>query len=43
LGGKSALFQYKMNVRFFPDAGHGINHEISEEINRILPEYFLNE
>jgi hypothetical protein len=33
LGGKDALLRYKMNVKFFPDAGHGINHEISEEIN----------
>ena len=40
LGGKDALLRYKMNVRFFPDVGHGINHEIAEEINRILIEYF---
>ena len=40
LGGKDALLRYKMNVRFFPDVGHAINHEISGEINRILIEYF---
>ena len=39
-GGKELLLRYKMNVRFFPDAGHGINHEIADEINRILVEWF---
>ncbi len=40
LGGKAALEKYKMNVRFFADVGHGINHEIADEINNILIEYF---
>ena len=39
LGGKAALIKYNMNARFFEDAGHGINHEIAEEINAILIEY----
>lgn len=40
LGGKAALEKYKMNARFFSEAGHGINHEIADEINAILIEYF---
>jgi len=42
LGGKAALLRHKMNVRFFPDVGHGINHEIAAEINRLIPEYLLS-
>jgi len=38
LGGKELLLRYKMNARFFPNAGHGINHEIANEINQILIE-----
>lgn len=41
LGGKAELLKYQMNARFFDDVGHGINHEISEEINAILIDYFL--
>ncbi len=40
LGGKAALEKYKMDARFFADVGHGINHEISDEINAIIIEYF---
>ena len=40
LGGKDSLLKYEMNAQFFPEVGHGINHEISEEINRILINYF---
>jgi pimeloyl-ACP methyl ester carboxylesterase len=40
LGGKAALEKYKMNARFFANAGHGINHEIADEINAILIEHF---
>ena len=40
LGGKAELLKYRMNTRFFNDVGHGINHEIAEEINAILIEYF---
>jgi len=39
LGGKALLLQYEMNAKFFPDVGHGINHEISEIINRQMIEY----
>jgi len=41
LGGKDALLRYEMNARFFPDVGHGINHEIADEINQILTDYLL--
>jgi pimeloyl-ACP methyl ester carboxylesterase len=41
LGGKTALLKNNMNVRFFPEVGHGINHEIADEINKILIDYFL--
>jgi len=41
LGGKACLEDQGMNARFFPEVGHGINHEISEEINRILVEWLL--
>ena len=40
LGGKAALERYGMNARFFPEVGHGINHEIAEEMNAILIAYF---
>ncbi len=40
LGGNEAFRKYKMNKHLFEDTGHGINHEISEEINRILIDYF---
>ncbi len=39
LGGKDMLLQYKMNARFFPEVGHGINHEMADEINDILIGY----
>jgi pimeloyl-ACP methyl ester carboxylesterase len=41
LGGKDALVRYAMDARFFPRVGHGINHEISEEINKILAGHLL--
>ncbi len=41
LGGKAELLKYKMNTRFFDDVGHGINHEIPDEINAIIIDYFL--
>lgn len=37
---KAALDKYNMNYRFFKGVGHGINHEISQEINKIIIEYF---
>ena len=36
LGGKELLIRYKMNAHFFPDVGHGINHEIADKINQTL-------
>jgi hypothetical protein len=41
LGGKDILLKNEMNVQFFSEVGHGINHEISNKINQILIEYFL--
>lgn len=40
LGGKAMLEQYHMNTKFIPDVGHGINHEISDEINTMIIDYF---
>ncbi len=36
LGGESLLRDYGMNVRFYEGVGHGINHEISDEINNMV-------
>lgn len=41
LGGKELLEKHQMNAKFFDHVGHGINHEISEEINRVLVDYLL--
>ncbi len=41
LGGKDALLRYNMNAQFYPGVGHGINHEIAEEINRRIATWFL--
>ncbi len=40
LGGKNALIRYRMNAKFYPEAGHGINHEISDKINDEIIRYF---
>lgn len=40
LGGKALIEKYHMNARFFKEVGHGINHEIADEINRSLIDYF---
>jgi pimeloyl-ACP methyl ester carboxylesterase len=37
---KATLDEYCMNYRFFPGVGHGINHEIADEINKIIIQYF---
>lgn len=42
LGGKSALLQYEMNTHFYPNVGHGINHEIADVINQQLVDYLLS-
>ena len=39
LGGKELLLRYKMNAKFFPSAGHGINHEISDIVNQQMIEF----
>lgn len=41
LGAGDSLHRYHMNAQFYPAAGHGINHEIADEINRALVEYLL--
>ena len=33
LGGRDVLIENKMNAFFFDDAGHGLNHELHDEIN----------
>ena len=38
LGGKEALLSYHMKAVFYPDAGHGLNHELAEEINQKILE-----
>lgn len=40
LGGKAMLEKYKMDVEFFDEVGHGINHEIPDEINAKMIAYF---
>lgn len=40
LGGKAMLQKYHMNAKFYDEVGHGINHEIPEEINSVMIEYF---
>ena len=34
IGGREALEQYHMNAVFYERAGHGLNHELADEINR---------
>ncbi|GGG12525.1 putative carboxylesterase nap [Paenibacillus aceti] len=36
MGGAEALRAYDMNARFYEGAGHGINHEIADEINQMV-------
>ncbi|MBP3886373.1 MAG: alpha/beta fold hydrolase [Cellulosilyticum sp.] len=42
LGGKEALIQHKMKVRFFEETGHGINHEKAEEVNQLVHQIITN-
>lgn len=37
---KEMLNSYRMHAKCFPKVGHGINHEIADEINCILIDYF---
>jgi len=43
MGGKDALVKHKMKALFFPEVGHGLNHEIADAVNRIIVEYFTNQ
>lgn len=40
LGGKKELQSNNMNTVFYPEVGHGINHEISDTINKKIIGYF---
>ncbi len=40
LGGKDLLVQNHMNAVFYNHAGHGLNHELSEEINQKIISIF---
>lgn len=42
LGGMQALINEKMHVKFYDGAGHGINHEIADAINREMIEWCLS-
>ncbi|HPF88583.1 MAG TPA: alpha/beta hydrolase [Candidatus Limiplasma sp.] len=41
LGGKAALLDHQMNAKFYPDTGHGINHERTDAVNQEIIRYFL--
>lgn len=43
LGGKEALLKHRMRVIWYPRAGHGLNHELAEQVNLKMLEYFLSE
>ena len=36
------LIENHMNVTFYDDAGHGLNHELAEEINLKIKEELEN-
>jgi pimeloyl-ACP methyl ester carboxylesterase len=36
---QSLMDKHRLDYRFFPNVGHGINHEISGEINQIVIDY----
>lgn len=38
IGGKERILENRMNVTFYPDAGHGLNHELSSQINEKIVE-----
>ncbi len=42
LGGKDALLKNQMDAVFYDHAGHGLNHELSEEINQKIVSIFLD-
>ena len=41
LGGKERLLENRMNATFYPEAGHGLNHELSSQINEKIVEVLL--
>lgn len=41
LGAGKSLSRYHMNVRFYPEAGHGINHEIPDQVHRAILEHLI--
>ena len=43
LGGRELLLENRMNAVFYDDAGHGLNHELADEINRKIIRVFLEE
>lgn len=42
MGGRKALIDKNMNVKFYNGVGHGINHEIANQINEMMI-YIINE
>jgi len=42
MGGQAMLERYGMRARYYPEAGHGINHEIADAINAELITYFCD-
>ena len=40
IGGREVLVQYHMNAVFYEKAGHGLNHELADEINRKIVSIF---
>ena len=38
IGGAAGLKHYRMKATFYPNAGHGLNHERSDQINRKIVE-----
>lgn len=40
-GGRTALIENHMNTGFYDGAGHGLNHELADEINKRMIEEFM--
>lgn len=40
MGGAEVLVHYHMKVTFYPNAGHGLNHELADDINHKIVEIF---
>jgi pimeloyl-ACP methyl ester carboxylesterase len=39
---KEKFEKYGVHYRMFSDVGHGINHEISSEVNQVMLDYMRN-